>query len=78
MAHYKTLLDTNDPEIVITGDALGKDVYPTLKMARAALVHEIDQRIASLRAAKHAAIRTAEKDLRNEGSWKTPAPQAAA
>jgi hypothetical protein len=49
--------------ILKTGDALGPDVYGSLKMARAALSDGVDNLIAELRISKALALKTREQNL---------------
>ncbi len=63
--NFRTKIDANVPtcSIVATGDALGSNVYGSLKMARAALSDGVDALIAGLREAKKAAMKVREADL---------------
>ena len=53
-------------DIFKTGDAIGHNVYGSLKMARAALSDQIDAHIGTMRDAKKAALKVRESDLRED------------
>lgn len=68
MSNYRITIDP--PAIWTTGEAVGPNVCSSLRLARATLSDAVDEKIKHLREGKHAAIKTAEKDLPA-----TPAPE---
>jgi hypothetical protein len=54
MPHFRTTIDP--PGISVTAAAIGPDVFPTLRMARAALIDAVDKAIEADRIATAAQI----------------------